>query len=311
MISVKLAFALGTSLFSTALWAKDKADENTHKSSSIISQPTLMKDAPIVPIKMWTSRDGGKKQENIREQVNIGGLYFDGLIAYDLQYEKTLHFRGLKLRDLITQYKPIPSNIDFILLHSKLGMIIPVPIKNLREDSEVFIALALFDDNKKAWGTNFPSSVYSQADQSEQVSLSFTGNKMVVGKNWRHTDFAITPWRFFDSLAGIEFVSSIDYYKALQPKSQNSEVAGRSVYMRRCQYCHGVGDFGAKFGPNFAVLIPGDKKKAVEMILNKVLPAKKEQGKPHSSGSRMPKQGDFNKNEAQDLVRWIHSWNKK
>ncbi|MCX6127332.1 MAG: c-type cytochrome [Proteobacteria bacterium] len=258
-------------------------------------------------IDMWTSRDGGKKRENIREEVDIGGLYFDGLDAYDIQYEQTEKFKGIKLRDLISQYKPIPPGFDFVLLHSKQGMIIPVEIGALRSDTEVFIALAIFDPKKKAWSTDFKASVYSQPEQAEKVSLTFHGNKMVVGKKWRHTDFAITPWRFFDSLAGIEFISSADHYKALEPKDKAAEIAGRSVYMRRCQYCHGIGEFGARFAPNFATLFPDKKDAAVNLIMNKVLTSESELRLPASKPQRMPKQSDFTKGDARALVNWVQS----
>lgn len=302
---------IATLLFvSSTASSMPKQSDSTHKSTSIFGKPTLIKDAAPVPIKMWTSRDGGRKQENVREKVDIGGLYFDGLLAYDIQYEKTLQFRGLKLRDLVSQYKPLPADVDFILLHSKQGMIIPVSIKTLREDTEVFIALAIHDDSKKSWETTFPSSVYSQPGQKEQIGLSFANNKMVVGKNWRHTDFAITPWRFFDSLEGIEFISTIDYYRALIPAGERTGSAGRSVYMRRCQYCHGIGDFGAKYAPNFAQLLPDDNKKAIDMIMRKVLPSDPKQA-ADAPMSRMPKQSDFTKNEAKDLARWISAWKKK
>lgn len=313
MISCKAKLVSLVLLFSSSVFATPKQSDSTHKSTSIFGTATLIKDAPPVPIKMWTSRDGGRKQENIREKVDIGGLYFDGLLAYDIQYERTFQFRGLKLRDLVSQYKPIPPDIDFILLHSNLGMILPVSIKTLREDTEVFIALAIQDESKKTWGTNFPSSVYSQPGQKDQIALSFANNKMVVGKNWRHTDFAITPWRFFDSLEGIEFISTIDYYKALIPAGASTGGAGRSVYMRRCQYCHGVGEFGATYAPNFAQLLPDDQKKSVDMIMKKVLPgdAKSSPKTQQSSSGKMPKQLDFTKSEASDLVRWISAWKKK
>jgi mono/diheme cytochrome c family protein len=258
-----------------------------------------------VLIKMWTSRDSGKKQSNVKESVDIGGLYFDNLLAYDIQYEQTKKFKGLKLRDLISQYKPIPEDVDFVLLHSKRGMIIPVNINSLRDDTDVFIALAMYDELKKSWFTTFESSVYSQPGQKTKVSLPFGFNKMVVGGKWRNTDFAITPWRFFDSLAGIEFVSSHEHYKALEPKSKGAEVAGRSVYMRRCQYCHGIGEFGATFAPRFDKLMASDKKLAVEMVLNKVLPAKDQKDKTAKLLGVMPKQSDFTKSEAKSLVDWV------
>ena len=258
-------------------------------------------------INMWTSREGGKKHENIREEVDIGGLYFDGLDAYDIQYEQTEKFKGIKLRDLISQYKPIPQGFDFVLLHSKQGMIIPVEIGALRGDTEVFIALAIFDQKKKTWSTDFKPSVYSQPEQTEKVSVPFHGSKMVVGKKWRHTDFAMTPWRFFDSLAGIELISSADHYKALEPKDKAAEISGRSVYMRRCQYCHGIGEFGARFAPNFATLFPSNKDAAVNLIMNKVLPSESEKLLPASKPQRMPKQSDFTKSDARALVNWVQS----
>lgn len=192
------------------------------------------------------------------------------------------------------------------LLHSLIKLF-QVSIRDLRQDTEVFIALAVFDEKSKGWTTSFPASVYSQVNRQEDISLPFEHNKMVVGKNWRNTDFSITPWRFFDSLAGIEFVSSMDYYLVLQPEGKNSEVSGRSVYMRRCQYCHGVGDFGAKFGPNFATLLSSDKDKASEMILRKVLPDEKSVREGKHRAARMPKQDDFTKTEAKDLVNWLSS----
>lgn len=289
-------------------FAADKKD--VHKAESAFKTPNSKVEVKRVPIKMWTSREGGKKLENVLQDVDIGGLYFDNLVAYDIQYEATLRFKGLKLRDLISQYKPIPQGFDFILLHSKKGMIIPVSIASLRADTEVFIALATYDEPAKKWSTTFSPGVFSQPDRGEKISVSFENNKMVVGANWRHTDFSITPWRFFDSLAGIEVVSSFDYYKALETKGSSSQLSGRSVYMRRCQYCHGVDSFGAKAAPDFVKLFPKKHDVAVKMIMNKVLPLGDGPTVSKANLSRMPKQPDFKKSEASDLAKWITEYAK-
>jgi hypothetical protein len=282
--------------------AKDK-----YQTKGDFSAPTLIKDPPKVMIKMWTSRDGGRVKENVIDQIDISGLYFDGLLAYDIQYEKTLRFKGLKLRDLISIYRPLPAGVDHVLLHSKAGMIIPVSIDALRKDTDVFVALAMFDDAKKSWATDFQSSVYSQANKSETLDLKFTGNKIVVGKNWRHTDFAITPWRFFDSLVGVEYVSSTNHFKTLQPEGGAGNSIGRAVYMRRCQYCHGISDFGAAFGPNFLTLAKLEKSVLVDRIMSKV--TNEPSGKPQTHVNRkMPKQADFKKADAKALADWLQTW---
>jgi cytochrome c5 len=263
-----------------------------------------------VPIKIWTSSEGGKKQSNILDKVDIGGLYFDDLSAFDIQYEKKVRLKGLKLRDLISQYSPIPEGVDYMLLHSKRGMIIPIPISELRSDTAVFIALAIFDEKSGKWLTSFPQSVYSQPEKGEQITLQFDNNKIVVGQEWRHTDFAITPWRFFDSLAGIEFVNSSKHYSTLRPSKGNDQLAGRLVFTRRCQYCHGIGAFGATFAPDLITLLPQKKDEAVKRIMTKVLPPAKLDFAAMPGGARMPKQEDFKENDAKALFDWIKAYGK-
>jgi mono/diheme cytochrome c family protein len=57
-----------------------------------------------------------------------------------------------------------------------------------------------------------------------------------------------------DSLVGIELVNAAAYNSMfdLEPK----RAAGLALYRQSCQFCHGVRQVGAKFGPDFVDPLP-------------------------------------------------------
>ncbi len=250
-------------------------------------------------LEMWLRRGGAQPKGNLAT-IDLKGLKMEILDTYDIQYESNVKVRGMHLRDLIAVYKPIPEACDVINLYTKSGMIVPISIAKLRKDIQVFIAFEIFKDNK--WVSEFPSSVYTEAEKTQQLPTNFAGNKIVVGKEWRADDRGFTPWRHLDSLTGIEFVESQAYAEQFKNlKSKRSDLQGRVEYLANCQYCHGVLGVGATRAPNFTNLVTFMSKDAASKIYQQVKSPGGGGAYPHF----MPAQKNFSKGSAKSLVSWV------
>lgn len=255
--------------------------------------------APKVLIDMWLRGPDRPSAPRINAQtIDIGGLKFTEIDAYDLQYDKMIHVRGMHLRDLLTVFKPIPDTVDTMLLHFRNGVMIPVSIAKLRQNLDILIALAIREN--KIWRDAFPP-----APGEDKVTINFVGNKVVVGAVWRHSSNDFTPWRHVDSLSGIEFVEGSAYFTQWQPASGAKELNGHLVFGQRCQFCHGISGIGAKAGPDFVQVMsaygasPGKKpwQRLFEQVRNP-------RGFGPNKAHRMPDQADFKEQEAKALVEW-------
>lgn len=272
---------------------------------SLLNAGSARAAAEGINLEMWLRRPGSATSSTIKGnllKLDIKGLHYEELESYDIQYERTIKVRGLHLRDLLAVFKPIPENVDVILLHTQKGMIVPIAIAKLRQDIQVFIALEIWQDGK--WRTEFPASIHPEANVPREVPAVFQGNKIVVGKDWRATDTGFTPWRHIDSITGIEFVESTAYYEQFRNvKDPHSGLKGRLSFMVHCQFCHGIKGLGATRGPDLTNVVEGLGKHGWEKIYNQVRSPGAGGAYPHF----MPDQKDFSKAEAKDLILWLDS----
>ena len=151
-------------------------------------------------------------------RINLTEIKPDELKTFDVQYGGEFRYRGIHVRDLIAIYRPFLPTIDMILLHTSNGMIIPVAMEYLRANREVFVAFEMLQ--KGSWRRDFPKSVRPDKVFVDARPITFAGNKLVVGTEWRATENTFTPWRHAGSLTGIELVESGAYYEQsrLRPK---------------------------------------------------------------------------------------------
>jgi cytochrome c2 len=206
----------------------------------------------------------------------------------------------LYLRDIIGGYSPLPTSADFMLLHMANGMVVPVAVAKLRDDRQVFIAVAIREG--KSWTSSFPASIRPDPIVKDSKPIQFKGNKLVVGADWETAKDSFTPWRYVDSLVGIEFIEWTAYFNQFRTKHEKSSDRGREIYQSRCHFCHSMRGIGGKFGPDFATAVSEDKQ-AWEALYNKVAGPKSAAEKLSHS---MPSLNSFSKSDAKALVRWIN-----
>lgn len=260
-------------------------------------------DSKKTVLDIWIRKPVQNARDNPKGNLismDIKGLTLDELETFDIQYEKKVKVRGFHLRDIFSIYKPIPENVDVMNLYTKNGMIIPVSIGKLRQNVQVFIATTIFSNGK--WTSEFPTSVRIKEKDKSEITVQFTGAKVVVGEEWRVTDNGFTPWRNMDTLTGIELIESGAYSTQFQNiNTSKKALYGRLVFLGRCQFCHGVLGIGATRGPNLETVVNYKAKSAVKDLLQQVTAPGRSQKSPHF----MPAQNDFSKRDAKDLISWL------
>jgi len=282
-----------------------------HRSIALLSL-VFFYSAPAFATKtvvdLWLRTPGTNGLTDTKSKVismDMTGLALHELETYDIQYEKTVKVRGMHLRDLISLFKPIPESVDVINLQTKSGMVVPVSIGRLRQNAEVFVATMIFEQGK--WTNKFPESVRIEPGSSQVMPVVFAGAKIVVGKDWRATENGFTPWRYLDTLTGIEFVESSAYADHFSHQDRKRQaLQGQVAFLGRCQYCHGVHGVGATRGPDFAVVIDPKRKDVVDFVYEKV----KKPGGKIASFHFMPEQKDFSKSLTRNLVNWVEKSEK-
>jgi hypothetical protein len=275
-------------------------------ASTLVGADAVAKDAKAakVPIELWLRKPvanpttAGVAVKGNLVTIDLAGLTPDTLTTVDVQYGGEFRYRGMHVRDLIALFKPMPATVDMLLLHTRNGMIVPVAFEFLRADRQVFVAVEMYRDKK--WRKDFPTSV--RATEKDERPLNFTGNKLVVGSDWRATKNGFTPWRYVDTLVGIEFVESGAYFEQFRLRPNLQEHAGKAVYLGRCQFCHAIRGFGARLGPELTAVPAVQAKDGAAAIYEKVRVA---QSPAASLSHLMPNQSDFTKTDAKDLLDWL------
>jgi hypothetical protein len=259
-------------------------------------------------VEMWLRTPGTNGTSDTKSRVisfDMTGLTLKELETYDIQYEKKVKVRGMDLRDMLTLFSPIPETVDIINLYTKSGMILPVSIGRLRQNVEVFVATTIFENNK--WSNNFPESIRIEPESSKVMPVVFSGAKIVVGSDWRATENGFTPWRYMDTLTGIEFVESAAYADHFSHQDRKKQaLSGQVAFLGRCQFCHGIQGIGATRGPDFSTLLKTERKDLAKYIFEKVQQAETKNPSLHF----MPAQKDFTMSLAKDLVKWVKNSEK-
>jgi len=265
--------------------------------------PTLLAAAETVEVEMWVRKPGATSNAGAKDnlqKIDLKGMTFDELKTMDIQYGAENRYRGMHLRDLIAAYRPLPLSATMVLLHSANGMVIPISIPRLRKDRQVFIALEIFKD--KGWTSTFPSSIRPDPNVKDEHPLKFSGAKLVVGSDWRATESTFTPWRHFDTLAGIEFAEETPYNEQFTSKEKSIDQTGRGVFLARCQFCHSISGLGGNRAPDLTTLLTSDDKNAVDKLYDKVTVVKP---KYEQLSHAMPQQTNFTKRHAKQLLSWL------
>jgi mono/diheme cytochrome c family protein len=276
---------------------------------SFLAAPIALCAGEKVEVEMWIRKPGATSNADAKDnlkKINLKGMTFDELKTVDIQYGAENRYRGMHLRDLIAAYKPLPLSATMILLHSANGMVIPLSIPRLRADRQVFIALEIFKDN--AWTSNFPASIRPDPNVKDEHPLKFTGAKLVVGSDWRATESTFTPWRHFDTLAGIEFAEETPYNEQFASKEKMADQSGRGIFLARCQFCHALKGLAGSRAADLSTLLTTDDKAAVTKLFNLVSVVKP---KYEQLTHAMPQQTNFTKRHAKQLLTWLKNIQSK
>jgi hypothetical protein len=223
---------------------------------------------------------------------------------FDAQYARTETYIGLPLSKIIKNYKK-QHHDDSIVLHFANQMAILLDLED-----EALGELAPFIAMQKCTSPNtcdkdFPSISKDDVDSPYQDPrpIVFNGGKLSV-LSLSHPDLinpknpVFSPWKYVDTLVGIEFVNK----KAYKKQFFFGEEEGERVFWHRCQYCHGVRLIGARMGWDFVNPLPIFEKRRPEILLNHV---KYPKTRAKQMGLMMPPQPDIQLPEAETLWRWL------
>ncbi|TNE46454.1 MAG: hypothetical protein EP343_22870 [Deltaproteobacteria bacterium] len=181
---------------------------------------------------------------------------------YDVQYKKTMHYRGIFLSQLLKKYK-IPKGVDTALLRFRNGMVVPYPLIMLRAPIlPVFVAFSRWSNSQKQWLNTFPLvSKKTPYFYRDIRPIRFRANKVVVSRSWHPSvkgklskEFSV--WRHVDSLQGIELVNGAAYERQFAVANTSREKRGAVWFRQSCQFCHGARDVGASYGWDFVTPMP-------------------------------------------------------
>lgn len=202
---------------------------------------------PADAVRVWIRGPDGPAVR--AEDVGVRALPVGRHTLFDVQYGKKMTYASVPLTKLIEKVRP--EREDLALLHFSNGMLIPVPID---EAAKVHVASSIIEDGKSR--ASFPPIRRTSDDPRP---IEFERNKVVVQDAAlvmadREAGAGFSPWRFVDSLIGVELVRSKKYYERLRGPARVA--AGFAVYQRACQFCHGVRGVGAHFGWDFVDPVP-------------------------------------------------------
>lgn len=271
-------------------------------------------------VNIWTRSpgnhtDGADIKPYKLKVVDLAKLNTRIIKLLDIQYEVKKSFKAVSLLKIIKN-AATKSTSDLVLLHFENGMIVPVPLES---DYKTFtrlnlqIAVGIKEGGK--WTKKFPSISKKNIRYKDPMPNVFAGNKLVVTNTWypiisdksfrtieKVDKNKFTPWEHVNSLTGIEFVNARAYFKQFKAKKSLDKNIGFEVFLRRCQYCHGVRGVGSSFGWDYLDPVPIYELRNANNIHLRV------KYKFHDSfmrGLLMPNQEDFSKGEASVLWGWL------
>lgn len=229
---------------------------------------------------MWTRANGHytkkppTKKRRLRNIV-IASSDLQDRVLWDDQSGRKERFLVVDLMDLLKRYKP-NGKVDLALLHFTNQMVVPLPLKLLRQSKrpKAYVALALWSKQDRSWTRNFGSLMKAPNKKFRDLKpLVFSGNKIVVHKRWNpavahrkgrllRAAKGFHPWRYVSSLKEVEFVNAAYYYGQFPAKQTIQERKGLRLFRQICQYCHGVRRVGAKMGWDFVLPYPIYKRRS-------------------------------------------------
>ena len=271
-------------------------------------------------IDLWVRKAGDYVDGADPGKLNLQNIRFEqlstkSLRTFDIQYEKELMYKGVYLAEIIKGYRR-NKDTDMALLHFQNGMIIPIDHKS--DSANIFLAFK-YKSGKK-WKSDFPNlekkdAIYYRKDPNP---TRFTGNKIVyfqpqekfyIKDSKGRKIKLFSPWAHCNSLTGIEFIDKRAYFRQFHISNKKEIVAGLEVFKKRCQFCHGVRQVGARFGWDYSNPLRLSKKRNNK---NLHLFVKYPKASAFNQGLKMPNQLDISVEETDNLWKWIdHISSKK
>lgn len=257
-----------------------------------------------------TAASAGARRGNLR-LFDLDREKLDDALRTDVQYGTQLRMRGVTLGSLINLYRA-PLGVDLAILHFDNGVAIPLPFRDERELKRVdaFVARAVQTDAESPFTSEFPP-ILKQVDNYIDVRpVEFHGNKVAASSRYHplvpERDTAtFSPWMAAGSLRGIEFVQAAAWYRQLDVEPGSREVRdGMQVFQRTCQFCHGVGGLGARFGIDFLVPQPVTARKPTprSLFFHVLL---RDKGQPGGGGALMPALRHVSEEDVRRLHRFL------
>ncbi len=192
--------------------------------------------------------------------VDLDDLKLAEVERFDAQYGGPRTFRGVPLAALI-QRIPAPAHADLALLHFANGIIIPLRHRDqtVMNRLQPLIARGMHLPDRGMTVGGFEPITSRLGEYADVPVVQFAGNKVVVAERW-HPDVParaekdLSPWVHADSLVAIELVSAVAY-NAMFDVSERTR-PGLTLFRQSCQFCHGIRQVGAAFGPDFVDPVP-------------------------------------------------------
>lgn len=217
------------------------------------------------PIEIWTRAPGQYAQPPAPARMRVVTVDLDRAALHegelaDVQYGGARHpYRFILVDELLRSYRPA-AETDVALLHFANGMIIPFRFRDraLMDRLRPAVARATrLDDGR--WTSELPEVRRNVIGFADARPTRFYGNKIVLAEPWHpdllpSTESSFTPYRFADTLVGIELVAGAAF--AAQFDVAPTARAGFEVYEHVCAFCHGARGVGAAFGWDFVDPIP-------------------------------------------------------
>jgi mono/diheme cytochrome c family protein len=229
----------------------------------------------------------------------------------DLQYGKTLKFRGVELSTLLDKVRATEGE-DLALLHFVNGMVIPIRLFDGEAQRRMNVFVAFEVSGKEEPFTSefsrvFPPVAKAGAEKRDRRPIRFEGNKVVVAGGW-HPQVApnaaarFSPWKYVDSLEGIELAQERAYVNGFRAASKEG-ASGFEVFQGRCQFCHGVRNVGAKYGWDFVEPVPLSQHRSPKSL---ALHVRYREGDAPERGLMMPAFPELKDQDLQAVWTWVN-----
>lgn len=236
-----------------------------------------------------------------RSEVSLEALPQVELEQADVQYDRTVRFKGVKLAALLEK---LPGEGDLVLARFKNGMVVPLPDAEGLERLGAAVATALWVDG--AWAP-LPPVCKPGARERDVRPTRFDDNKLMVKERW-HPDVpapalaTFTPWQHANALAGLERTDRDRFSRQFPAGKTAAERRGRELFDQRCRVCHGARGVGASFGWDFVEPVPLYSYRAPESLFMHV---RYRASDAPEKGYLMPQLSDLTAADAKALWQWM------